>query len=115
MWALGVCIHVWLLGRLPFDGPSPYAIYTAIQHSRLSLPADPTVSPAARDLLTRLLDKNMETRLTANAMLEHPWVTRSGAEPLRICASPALHATAQDCNAAIQTPGTLRSAFAHLF
>jgi Protein kinase domain len=83
MWSLGVCMHVWVFGRLPFDGATPYAIYRAIQQTPLALPdaADARVSQPLLELLGVLLVKNHAHRISAAQLLCHPWLTQCGAAP----------------------------------
>jgi hypothetical protein len=88
MWALGVCIHVWIFGCLPFDGATSYATYTAIQTCDLHLPGDAgyagsagdvRISPALGDVLRCLLDKRPSSRPTAAQLLDHPWLAHGSA------------------------------------
>jgi hypothetical protein len=31
MWALGVCVYMWVFGALPFTGAAPFIIYDKIR------------------------------------------------------------------------------------
>jgi hypothetical protein len=31
MWALGVCVYMWVFGELPFTGAAPFIIYDKIR------------------------------------------------------------------------------------
>lgn len=77
-WALGVIVFVLLCGCLPFDDETQYIPPGDIvsEKFRLRFPRWSTnLSDSAKDLLTRLLDINPITRLTAAQALNHPWVT----------------------------------------
>jgi len=42
----------------------------------------PDIAEDLKDLITRMLDKNPESRIVVPEIKLHPWVTRHGAEPL---------------------------------
>lgn len=88
MWALGVCIYMWAFGKLPFNGRGPFAIYESIRNNQLVLPEDPSISAELRDLLSKLLDKDVCARLDVCGALQHPWVTAHGQAPLVARARP---------------------------
>lgn len=44
MWALGVCIYIWVFGCLPFTGGAPFIIYEKIRAQDISMPSAPDVS-----------------------------------------------------------------------
>lgn len=96
MWALGVCIYLWVYGCLPFEGQSPFIIYDRIRSADVALPATAAsqqgeqqeVSPQLRDLLSKLLDKNPVQRLDVAGAMQHEWVTLGGEMPLCSLRSP---------------------------
>lgn len=77
-WALGVIVFVLLCGCLPFDDEAQYIppgdVVSEKFHLRFPRWAT-NLSESSKDLLTRLLDVNPHTRLTAAQALYHPWVT----------------------------------------
>jgi serine/threonine protein kinase len=44
MWALGVCIYIWVFGCLPFSGGAAFIIYEKIRAQDISMPSAPDVS-----------------------------------------------------------------------
>lgn len=95
MWALGLIIYILLLGCHPFDRTGDATDATiatrALQGSDTSKD-DPNESPArftfnvhkrlqlseeAKDLITRLLDPNPETRLKSHEVIKHPWLQQA--------------------------------------
>lgn len=79
MWALGCVLYIMLSGSHPFDldGTAPDAVVERrIKQDVVSFdgPAWAAVSPDAKDLVAKLLDKNPAMRLTADQVLRHPWV-----------------------------------------
>jgi len=84
MWALGVIVYIMLTGVHPFDvsgRATDEDIEDDIRNSRKPLPLGPRhpytrhLSPSARDLITRLMERNPKRRMSAFEMLHHPWVT----------------------------------------
>ncbi|KAL8448342.1 hypothetical protein Emed_003872 [Eimeria media] len=76
MWAFGVMIYLMLFGRYPFEGSKASAIAREVQNKQLnwSRAACPFLTDTAIDFLSRLLDRNEKTRLTAEQALAHPWI-----------------------------------------
>ncbi|RKP13860.1 kinase-like domain-containing protein [Piptocephalis cylindrospora] len=62
-WSLGILIHDMLTGSAPFRGSNRKATMDSIMNRRLKLPS--YLSPASRDLLTKLLKKHPKSRLGA--------------------------------------------------
>uniref|UniRef100_H3CIC7 calcium/calmodulin-dependent protein kinase n=1 Tax=Tetraodon nigroviridis TaxID=99883 RepID=H3CIC7_TETNG len=82
VWAMGVTLHCFLFGTCPFMDERIVSLHQKIRTQPLEFPERPDVSEDLRDLLTRMLDKNPEGRISVPQMKVHPWVTRHGAEPL---------------------------------
>jgi serine/threonine protein kinase len=80
IWAMGVTLYVMLFNSQPFVGKNEFLLMSAIQESEVSYPAD--IDPILKDLFVRMFDKNPVTRITMNQLMEHPWVSNSGSEPL---------------------------------
>jgi len=76
LWSLGVIGFILLSGYMPFSGPE--SVQTkCIQEGRYSLKPDKwnKVSKEAIHFTQSLLQTNPDRRLTAQAALEHPWIT----------------------------------------
>ncbi|CAD5234191.1 unnamed protein product [Bursaphelenchus xylophilus] len=75
MWSLGVLICVLLSGRLPFTGPKDQ-LFDRIRIADFSLKSGSwkKISDPAKDLVKGLLTVDPRKRLTAEDVLEHPWV-----------------------------------------
>ena len=71
MWSLGVILHLLLVDAFPVKQMAPYISSDNIQLSFLD-----QVSPAAKDLVTRLLDFNPHDRPSIKEVLQHPWLSR---------------------------------------
>jgi len=92
LWSLGVILFIMIFGFPPFfdeheheraRADSDKIIYVKIRAGFTPrvlpnygawFPAEHPVSSACRDLMSRLLRKNVADRLTAEEALEHPWV-----------------------------------------
>ncbi|KAH0460587.1 hypothetical protein IEQ34_011250 [Dendrobium chrysotoxum] len=76
IWGAGVLLHALLVGALPFPGTSREAIFEAIKTMELNFHGGiwDSVSLLARDLLSRMLTRDVSSRLVADEILRHPWI-----------------------------------------
>ncbi|XVF64854.1 hypothetical protein PTKIN_Ptkin09bG0199900 [Pterospermum kingtungense] len=76
IWSAGVLLHVLLIGVLPFQGDSLKAVFEAIKNVKLDFHSGiwESVSKPARDLLARMLTRDVSSRITADEVLRHPWI-----------------------------------------
>ncbi|KAK1302807.1 Serine/threonine-protein kinase PEPKR2 [Acorus calamus] len=77
VWSAGVLLHVLLVGVLPFQGDSLVAIFEAIKTVNLDFSTDmwQSISKLARNLIGRMLTRDVRKRITADEILSHPWIT----------------------------------------
>lgn len=75
LWSLGVVTYIMLCGRPPFWGSKNVLIKRVKEADYPMKPAvwDPISAPA-KDFVKKLLEPNVDKRLTASGVLEHDWL-----------------------------------------
>ncbi|XP_054912584.1 serine/threonine-protein kinase DCLK2-like isoform X1 [Poeciliopsis prolifica] len=79
VWAAGVITYILLCGFPPFrsENNRQEELFEQILLGKLDFPSPywDNVSNSAKDLISRMLQVNVEARSTAKDVLSHPWVT----------------------------------------
>lgn len=75
MWSIGVMLYIMLCGSPPFNG-SDDQIINKVKKGEWSFrgQAWSSISEEAKDLVSKLMEKNINNRLTAVDALAHPWI-----------------------------------------
>lgn len=79
IWALGVLIYEFIIGKAPFERPSHQDTHRAILMVNYRIPPG-SMSDMAADLIGRLLVRKPEERLPLKQVLMHPWITMNAPE-----------------------------------
>lgn len=99
LWSLGVVVYILLCGYPPFGGQCGAScdwanggncfscqnnLFKNIQEGNFSFPAKDwdQISGEAKELVCQLLQKDPKKRISAEMILQHPWVVRGGAPTL---------------------------------
>nr|DBA17666.1 TPA: hypothetical protein GDO54_003080 [Pyxicephalus adspersus] len=77
IWSIGVIMYMLLCGDPPFIGSSEEKLFELIKKGELifSHAAWQSVSEAAKDVLQKLMRVDPADRITANELLDDPWIT----------------------------------------
>ncbi|KAI8905999.1 kinase-like domain-containing protein [Gorgonomyces haynaldii] len=68
VWALGCCLYIILTGQVPFATANQ-----AMNHTFTT--PNVTLSPSCRDLLRRMLARDVSQRATINEVMNHAWLS----------------------------------------
>ncbi|XP_042506439.1 phosphoenolpyruvate carboxylase kinase 1-like isoform X1 [Macadamia integrifolia] len=80
VWSAGVILYIMLSGIPPFYGDSVADVFEAVLRANLRFPARNfySVSSAAKDLMRKMISKDVSKRFSAEQVLGHPWITSGG-------------------------------------
>jgi serine/threonine-protein kinase HSL1, negative regulator of Swe1 kinase len=81
IWSCGVILYALLVGRLPFDDENIRHLLDKVKRGKFVMPTD--IPLAAQDLIARMLEKDVNKRITMQQILRHPWFTCLPPKPLR--------------------------------
>jgi len=83
IWSAGVILYILLCGVPPFWAETDEGIAHAIIRSRIDFEREPwpRVSDNAKDLVRKMLENDPYARLTAQQVLEHPWIQNATVAP----------------------------------
>ncbi|KAI4386250.1 hypothetical protein MLD38_004196 [Melastoma candidum] len=83
IWSAGVILYILLCGVPPFWAETEQGVAQAIIRSVVDFRRDPwpKVSDLAKDLVKKMLNPNPTSRLTAQQVLDHPWMRNASKAP----------------------------------
>lgn len=111
VFAAGVVLYILLSGRPPFNSRSNREVLekTVKGAYKMSGIEWNDISDQAKDLVKRMLCTNPEQRITAEEILQHPWIKElDGATPQVVAGSPPLTGLTSLAAQAAQSPATAK-------
>ncbi|KAK9273074.1 hypothetical protein L1049_017881 [Liquidambar formosana] len=83
VWSAGVILYILLCGVPPFWAETEQGVAQAIIRSVIDFKRDPwpKVSDNAKDLVKKMLEPEPKKRLTAQEVLDHPWLQNAKKAP----------------------------------
>ena len=83
-WSIGVILYMTLVGAAPFDGKTDEDIIRRIKIGKYNKNDSRYLehSDEVKDLVNKLLEKDISKRLSAKEALNHPWFTKYGGRKL---------------------------------
>lgn len=78
LWSCGVILYTMLSGRVPFNGHNTHIIFGKIRQANVSFELREwhNISPGAKDLIRKLLQKDPKQRISAKKAANHPWIQK---------------------------------------
>ncbi|XP_057475821.1 phosphoenolpyruvate carboxylase kinase 2 [Actinidia eriantha] len=80
VWSAGVILYIMLAGVPPFYGETAKETFEAVLRGNLRFPTRifRSLSPEVKDLLRKMICKDVSRRLSAEQVLRHPWIIHGG-------------------------------------
>lgn len=90
VWSAGVILYILLSAMPPFWGKTKSRIFDAVRAADLRFPSDPwnRISESAKNLIRGMLCMDPSQRLTAEQVLDHPWMKDNGSKEETGCENP---------------------------
>jgi polo-like kinase 1 len=77
IWAIGVILYIWVIGKMPFNAPDTEKLYRKILDCNYCFPEEIEISDEVKDLIGKMLEKNSDDRISLNGILEHDFFTKN--------------------------------------
>ncbi|KAG1728060.1 Pkinase-domain-containing protein [Suillus paluster] len=104
IWSCGVILFALLVGRLPFDDEDLPTLLDKVKSGKFDMPSG--IDPLAKDLITKMLQKDVVKRITIPEILTHPFYLSQ--KPKSIDAStPRLNDIARPLSASEEIDGDI--------
>ena len=74
VWAFGLTLYAVIYGQIPYPDVPLLQVFQLYLSEGMPYPEDVPISPELRDLFTKILDNDPQTRYTMDEILQHPWM-----------------------------------------
>ena len=74
VWSIGVIMYILISGCSPFEGNTQSEVNTAIIKKKINIEQFKHLSIEGRDFLCRVLERNVNERLSIEGCLSHRWI-----------------------------------------
>ncbi|XP_013397149.1 calcium/calmodulin-dependent protein kinase kinase 1 isoform X3 [Lingula anatina] len=78
VWAMGITLYSFVYGHCPFQDEYVLGLHKKILTDPVIFPESPAVSEDLKDLISKMLQKDPDQRITLPEIKVHPWVTEHG-------------------------------------
>ncbi|KAF5305416.1 hypothetical protein FQR65_LT18700, partial [Abscondita terminalis] len=78
IWSMGITLYSLVYGRVPFSEENIISLYSRIKNHPLEFPPSPNISSALKDIISKMLVKDPNQRITLADIKSHHWVTKDG-------------------------------------
>lgn len=77
-WSIGVVTFILLSGTPPFYEEDNFALFEQIKSCQYDFDVETweSVSPEAKDFVSKILVADPKVRLSCENMMKHPWMTK---------------------------------------
>eukprot|EP00301_Raphidiophrys_heterophryoidea_P006315 c12557_g2_i3.p1 GENE.c12557_g2_i3~~c12557_g2_i3.p1 ORF type:complete len:762 (+),score=160.31 c12557_g2_i3:145-2286(+) len=82
VWGLGASLYMCVVGTPPWVADNEFELMQSLQHDELVFPPHLSIDPRLQNLISCMLVKDADLRITLHEVMEHEWVTNDGAEPM---------------------------------
>ncbi|XP_065663608.1 calcium/calmodulin-dependent protein kinase kinase 2 isoform X2 [Hydra vulgaris] len=82
VWSMGITLYCFLYGQCPFFSADLSVLVQLIKTESVEFPNEPILSPQVHDLISRMLSKEPNERISILEIKTHPWVTEGDTSPL---------------------------------